>query len=308
MLIPEFPPFRPDAWLSNRHLQTILPLFKRGKKVKYQATKHIVELRDGDRLVIHDDQPDNWITGDRIAILLHGLVGCHGSPYVVRTAAKLRRHGIRTIRVDMRGFGDSTLISRSHLHGGCSPDLDDVIDCVHRHSPLSRISIVGFSIGGNIALKSAGSWGSDPMPCVDSVFAVSPPIDLLRTAWNLRQYGNRIYELYFMKRLKQHLALRRRKVEGLIDNGLNPLPDRLLNFDDEFVAPVLGYSGAKEYYAECSSGPMLKDIAVSTIILTSEDDPIIPFDIYSQFEFIRPHQPRFDETWRAPRIHGPNYP
>ncbi|QEG20256.1 putative hydrolase [Mariniblastus fucicola] len=285
MLIAEFPPFRPDTWLANCHMQTILPLFKRGKRVVYSATKHIVHLRDGDRLVVHDDKPKDWITGDRIVILLHGLVGCHGSPYVVRCADKLTRHGIRTIRVDMRGFGDSTLISHSHLHGGCSPDLDDVIDSVHRHSPLSKISVVGFSIGGNIALKAAGEWGDHPHPNVDSIFAVSPPVDLERTSWNLRQFGNRIYELYFMRRLKSHLALRRRKVKGLKDNGLNPLPDRLLQFDDEFVAPVLGYSGAREYYKVCSSGPQLKNITVPTIILTSEDDPIVPFDIYSDFDF-----------------------
>jgi len=285
MLITEYPPFRPESWLSNCHLQTILPFFKRGKLQPYNATKHVVQLRDGDRLVVHDDQPENWITGDRIAILLHGLVGCHGSPYIVRCADKLRRHGIRTFRVDMRGFGDSTFISRSHLHGGCSPDLDDVIDCVHRHSPLSKMSVIGFSIGANVTLKSAGDWGSNPPAHVDSIYAVSPPIDLERASWNLRQFGNRVYETYFMRRLRSQLAIRRRKVKGLVDNGLNPLPNRLLQFDDEFVAPVLGYSGAKEYYAECSAGPLLKNITVPTIILTSEDDPIVPFDIYHDFEF-----------------------
>ena len=284
MLIAEFPPFRPDTWISNSHVQTILPLFKTGQRLPYKATKYVVHLRDGDRLVVHDDQPEDWITGDRIVILLHGLVGCHRSPYVVRCADKIRRYGIRTIRVDMRGFGDSTLISRSHLHGGCSPDLDDVIDCVHRHSPLSKISVVGFSIGGNIALKSAGEWGQNPPPNVDSVFAVSPPVDLQKTSSNLRQFGNRIYEFYFMRRLRSQLALRRRKVKGLRDNGLNPLPKRLLQFDDEFVAPVLGFSGAREYYDACSSGPLMKNVSVPTIILASRDDPIVPFDVYSEFE------------------------
>ena len=48
---------------------------------------------------------------------------------------------------------------------------------------------------------------------------------------------------------------------------------------------MLGYSGAREYYDVCSSGPLLKNVTVPTIILTSEDDPIVPFEIYSDFEF-----------------------
>jgi len=116
-------------------MQTIAPFFVKGSKSNYTAVKHAVDLFDGDRLVIHDDQPKKWITGDRIAILLHGLVGSHASPCVVRLSDKLRRHGVRTIRVDLRGHGDSKLISRSHIHGGCSQDLESVVDFVHHLSP-----------------------------------------------------------------------------------------------------------------------------------------------------------------------------
>jgi len=112
--------------------------------------------------------------------------------------------------------------------------------------------------------------------------AVSPPVDLLYTSWNLRQYGNRIYEAYFMSRLKQTLRYRRRKVVGLVDNGLNPVPDRLLPFDDQFTAPVWGYDSANDYYADASSVHVLKDVRVPTIILSSQDDPVVPFEMYEK--------------------------
>ena len=284
MLIADYPPFRPNFWLPTGHLQTIAPLFLGGKCTREKADRHIVRLFDGDRLVIHDDKPDNWISGDRIVIVLHGLVGCHGSPSVVRLATKLQRHGIRTVRVDMRGFGDSTYISRSHLNGGCSPDLESVIEFMHQISPLSAISVIGFSIGGNIVLKTAGEWGDVPPRHVDSVVAVSPPVDLSRTMWNLTRFGNRMYERYFMRRLSEQLSLRRRKVRGLIDNGLNPLPDKMVHFDDEFTAPIWGYSGAREYYEQCSSIRVVKDITVPTIVLTSRDDPVIPIDMLRECE------------------------
>lgn len=270
--------------MSSPHVQTLGAFLLRGRTPKYRAIKHIVPLGDGDRLVIHDDEPESWITGDRIAILFHGLCGCHGSPYMARTAEKLKRQGVRTFRVDMRGFGDSALISKSHLHGGYYPDVHSVVAFIHRLSPLSKLSLVGFSVGGNIVMKALGVWGPEAPEYVDSAVTVSPPVDLLHCSWNIRQFGNRIYENYFMKRFKKHLSMRRRRVKGLVDSGVNPLPNRLLHWDDQFTAPCWGYSGAKEYYQDASSGPQLHRVSVPTIILTSQDDPIVPFSMYSRFE------------------------
>jgi len=85
-----------------------------------------------------------------------------------------------------------------------------------------------------------------------------------------------------MSQLKRLLCYRRRKVVGLIDSGINPIPDRLLTFDDQFTAPVWGYSGAEEYYSDASSIHILKDVQVPTIILSSRDDPVVPFEMYEK--------------------------
>ena len=277
MLVAEYPPFRPSQFFTNGFTQTVAASLLRGRQSQYTATKHVVDLFDGDRIVIHDDKPKKWITGDRIAIQLHGLLSNHASPYMVRVSDKLRRHGVRTIRVDLRGFGDSALISRSHINGGCSPDLQSVIDFVHRMSPLSKISLIGFSIGGNIVLKTIGEWGADFPRHVDSAIAVSPPIDLNYTMWNLRRFGNRIYEAYMMGKLSRALTYRRKHVAGLIDNGISPIPNRLLTFDDQFTAPIWGFKDAVEYYEKCSSMRVLGAIEIPTIVLTSQDDPVVPF-------------------------------
>jgi len=280
----DHPPFRPLKIIRLPHFQTIGAFLFRGHRPEYSATKHIVPLADGDRLVIHDDQPENWITGDRIAVLLHGFCGCYESPYMVRLAGKLQRRGIRTIRVDFRGFGDSALISKSHLYAGCSHDVEDVLNYVHhRLSPISKISLVGFSLGGNVLMKLAGEWGERYPAYVDSAVAVSPPVNLIYAAWNIRSRGNRIYEHYFMRRLRSHLTTRRRLVADLVDNGLNPLPSRLAHWDDQFTAPLWGFSGAREYYEKCSSGPWLQHVRVPTILLTAKDDPVVPFDSYDPY-------------------------
>ncbi len=282
-MLADHPPFRPHKLIHLPHFQTVGAFLFPGPRPKYNAVKRIVDMYDGDRLVIHDDQPASWITGDRIAILLHGFCGYHNSPYVHRLADKLQRRGIRTIRVDFRGFGDSALVSKSHLYGGCSHDVEAVVEFMHQLSPVSKISIVGFSVGGNVLMKLAGEWGAEYPRHVDSAVAVSPPVDLVYAAWNIRSRGNRLYEAYFIRRLRAHLTMRRRLVKGLIDNGLSPLPNRLAHWDDQFTAPIWGFSGARDYYEKCSAGPLLKHVQVPTILLSAHDDPVVPFDSYAPF-------------------------
>ncbi len=264
-------------------MQTISGFVLPGKMSAYSARQTIVTLSDGDRIVIHDDQPGSWREGDRIAILIHGFCGSHESASMRRTSDKFCGDGIRTIRVDMRGFGSSALISRSHSHAGSSRDIEDVVRFVHQQSPESSISLLGFSLGGNVLLKTLGEWGASPPRCVDSAFAVSPPIDLVHSSANLTRGGNRLVDRFFMRQLSQLLFYRRRHVEGLVDPGLNPIPNRLIHFDDQFVAPVLGLRGAREYYETCSAGPLMDKINVPTIVLAAVDDPIVPYAMYSQF-------------------------
>lgn len=278
----DYPKLRPAVWANNGHLQTLASFFLRSKKSTRVQTKHVVQLSDGDRLVIHDDIAKSWITGDRVAILVHGLCGCHDSPCIRRIALRLRRHGVRTIRIDMRGVGDSTLISRGHLHAGRSDDLLDVVAKVNQLTPLSKISLIGFSLGANIVLKLLAELPFDHLTNIDSGIAVSPPIDLEYCSANLRSRGNRLYDHYFVSRLTKTVTMRRRKVMNLVDNGLNPMPDRLLDFDDQFAGPVNGFAGAREYYNKCSSAKLLNQIYLPTIIVAAKDDPVIPFDMFDQ--------------------------
>lgn len=283
MFIADFPPFRPFQFLGNRHIQTIASFLAPVGPSKNPTQRYVVTTPDGDVVVIHDNIPKNWITGDRIAILVHGLGGSHRSTYVRRLAQKLRREGFRTIRIDQRGVGDAETLSRGHAHAAAVDDLAAVIAAVHEMSPLSPLTLIGFSLGGNLVLNLIGRWGHGHPDYVDSAIAVAPPIDLLYCTGHLRQWGNRCYDAYFCARLRWSVQRRRQLVADLIDNGLAPLPNRLVHFDDQFIAPVAGFSGANEYYRVASSGPVLRNIELPTLVVAAEDDPLVPFDVFHQW-------------------------
>jgi predicted alpha/beta-fold hydrolase len=175
------------------------------------------------------------------------------------------------------------LVSRSHLYGGCSHDVESVVRHLHELSPESNISLVGFSIGGNVLMKLLGEWGENFPDFIDSAVAVAPPVDLVYASWNLRRMGNRIYEANFVSSLKRTMSKRRRLVAGLLDTGMSPLPNRLMDWDERLTAPVWGFSDATDYYQKSSAGPLLKNIHVPSLMIWSKDDPIVPHDSYHRF-------------------------
>jgi hypothetical protein len=60
------------------------------------------------------------------------------------------------------------------------------------------------------------------------------------------------------------------------------MPRRLREFDDLYTAPLSGFSGVREYYSRASSAPYLASIRVPTLIITAEDDPVVPVSMFER--------------------------
>src|SRR5262245_48609747 len=112
--------FRPLPLLGNAHVQTLLGHFLAARLPSLPARARAIPLPDGDRLVLHDSVPPNWRPGDRVALLVHGLGGCHRSGTVRRLAALLLPARLRVVRLDLRGAGRGAALARRTYYGGCS--------------------------------------------------------------------------------------------------------------------------------------------------------------------------------------------
>jgi hypothetical protein len=114
---------------------------------------------------------------------------------------------------------------------------------------VSRIALVGFSMGGNLVLKTAGEWGTEAPPEFRAVVAVCPAMDLAASADALHLPGNRIYEAYFMHKLRRRFRDKAKLFPGQFDvtrlRGLRSLRQ----FDDKITAFYCGFEGAVDYYA-----------------------------------------------------------
>ena len=282
MSTPGFPLFRPHPLLFHGHLQTLPAFFCAGADYPYAARQHQVELEDKDRIVLHDDCPGRWQPSDRSALLIHGLGGSYRSPYLVRIAARLNQHGVRTFRMDLRGCGAGAGLARRPYHAGQSDDVAAALRYLAEVCPQSPTALVGFSLGGNLALKLLGEGGPRPPGNLDRTMAICPPIDLAAAVGSLDKLLNRYYDRYFVRRLLRQASKNKALRPDAPALDFPHRPRRLYEFDDLYTAPVCGFGRADNYYQRCSSLHLVGNIKVPTLVLAARDDPMIPVALFER--------------------------
>jgi len=287
MSLPEIPPFAPHRLFRGGHAQTIAGVYLPSKRFAYSAHRHCIELDDGDQIVLHEDRPTAWTDGDRIALLIHGLGGCHGSPYMARIAAKLSARGVRVFRKDLRGWGAGAKTARQPFHAARTADIAAALQSIHENSPASPVALVGFSLGANMILRLLGDVAGGPkLPAsVDRALAVAPPIDLMRCCRNLARGFGRVYDRNYARFLWNHVRARRDVVPEFAAALSARRPQGIYDFDARFTAPLSGFESVEHYYNAASSVSVLSQIKTPTLILSAVDDPIVPGRVLEEATF-----------------------
>jgi predicted alpha/beta-fold hydrolase len=267
--------FCPLPLLGNAHLQTVLASWLPVRGAPVADRRHEVVLPDGDRLLLHDHEPPGWRPGDAAVLLVHGLGGSARSGYMLRLTRLLLPHGVRVVRMDLRGSGEGVALARGSYNAACSDDVRAVAEEIGRWAPESPLALVGFSLGGNVVLKLAGEATDRPLPNLARVAAVAPPIDLVGCSEVLGWRRNVLYNLHFVRGLLAQLRQQRRHFPDLPVVRF-PRWLSLLTFDELYTAPRGGFASALDYYRRASALPLIPRIQVPALILTARDDPFIP--------------------------------
>jgi len=273
-----FPEFQSHPLLPGGHLQTLAGAYLPGLTDVYRAVPHRLDLADGDAVVLHEDGDADWTNGDPLLLLVHGLAGCHLSPYMVRIASKASHSGWRAVRMDLRNCGAASGLAALPYHAGRSEDILAGVRFLVERYPQSPIALVGFSLSGNMVLKLAGECGTDLPEQLRCVVAVNPPIDLAASTRRLSRPVNRLYDRHFVRLLCRQLDRSPRLSPEFAQRIRSVRPRRLWDFDDRFTAPASGFDGADDYYACASAQRVVGGIGRPTLVLTARDDPLIPVE------------------------------
>lgn len=278
--------FLPPVHLRGSYTQTILASARiravGTNAMKEAAQEMVIDAGDGVRLQgFYSPQRKEPPLG--LVILLHGWEGSAESTYIRHSGRFFYEHGYAVFRLNFRDHGDS-----HHLNEGIfySVLLDEVFNAVRKATSLpggDRSFLMGFSLGGNFALRIARKCRQEPIGSLRHIISVSPAInpssatDAIDSSPLLRRY--------FLMKWKRSL---KRKQD---------LYPQLYGFDDmlrmgnlrELTGVLLrrysSYQDPEVYFREYQiTTETLSHIDVPTTIIASRDDPAIPVRDFSGLE------------------------
>jgi len=209
-------------------------------------------------------------------LALHGLEGSSNVHYMRGLADKAWRKGWNAVLLNQRNCGGTEHLTPGLYHSGLTADPRTVIQSLARTDALRRFGVVGYSLGGNLAMKPAGELPDTPDLPVVAVAAICPTIDLDRCVRAIERRINIPYQFNFVRNLKARM---RRKVAhwpGTFDLGPLDRVWTIRTFDDVYTAPYHGFGDAANYYHRASALRVIDRIAVPAMIVAAADDPFVP--------------------------------
>jgi len=287
--------FVPRRHLSGGHVQTLASFFLRRRIALPPGETRQVEVEPGVRVLCHchwQADRQNALT----VIIIHGREGSSDSQYIQGIVAKGMAVGMNVVRMNQRNCGGIDAISPTLYHSGRSQDISAVARHLIEQDHISRLALAGFSMGGNLVLKLAGEWGREGPPQFCAVAAVCPAMDLAASADALHLLSNRLYEYYFVWKLRRRLRDKARLFPAIFDTSRLRGVASLRDFDDKITAYYSGFVGAADYYARAAAANVVERIAVPTLILHAANDPFIRIIPETRRKILANPNIRFVET------------
>jgi uncharacterized protein len=272
--------YRSPAGLRNPHLQSILassPLRRRllGSPVRalLAASRPEIIACDDARLLGFHAPAVGESRG--LVVFLHGWEGCADSHYVLSAAARVRAAGFDTFRLNFRDHGGTASLNEELFHSCRLEEVLQAVGVVVRRRPAQPAWLVGYSLGGNFALRVAARA---PQAGVElaGVMALCPVLSPHSTMDALES-GPWFYRRHFLNRWRRSLQAKADAFPHRYAFGDLRRLGTLTATTDFFVRNYTAYADLDSYLSGYAiTGNVLAGLRVPSMLIAAEDDPVIP--------------------------------
>ena len=158
--------FNPPFYLRSTFAQTLLASNKLstwGKNAMLDCAKEVILNPIGDVKLqgFYSPQPNGGAKG--VFMLLHGWEGSVNSAYVLRTGRFLYENGFSVFRLNYRDHGDTHQLNRGLFYASLLDEVFGAVRSVSQYESGLPFYLVGFSMGGNFALRVARKCTESPI-------------------------------------------------------------------------------------------------------------------------------------------------
>ena len=272
-------PYR--AWPGGGDFQTVVARYWPASidEARWPTQERYFDTEPGVRVLAKvNDQG-----GRRTLLCVHGLTSCAEARYMLTLAGLALGRGWNVVRLNVRNCGGTEALCPTLYHSGLTADLRHVVEQLAER----ELYVLGFSMGGNMALKLAGEWGDAAPAHVRGLCGISVPIRLADCSRRIGERRNFIYEVRFLRQLRSTLDTKKKLMPERFAHVDGDHCESIWEFDDKVTAAAFGFQDANDYYAQASAAGYLERVRLPALLIQAEDDPFIPFRVYEDGVFER---------------------
>ena len=207
-------------------------------------------------------------------IFFPGWLGHKDSKYLIPIAHLLHINNFDIIRIHPMDHGDTEHLNKDFFRATDIQTLIEAVKFIGNKYQNNEIHLIGFSLGGNIALRISAC---ESINFLKSTVVISPVIDpeismraMDNTSWILKKY--------FVNKWRR--SLRRKMRLHNISNLEEPLKyNNLEKMTEFFTKNFSPHSDVKELFSRYAiTQVIINNIKNNTLIYSSVDDPCVPIE------------------------------
>lgn len=272
--------FTPPRLLRNRHLQSILAstgprkllIKQQARQLRAHSTTELLHCSDGVRL--QGEYAAHQQPAKALVIMIHGWEGSSDSLYLQSAGATLFAAGFDIFRLNLRDHGPTHHLNKALFNSTLLQEVYDAIALVQSKYPHQKNYLLGFSLGGNFALRACADEDQQGFK-LDHTVAICPVINPANTMQNLNDNAA-LYHYYFRRKWAKSLKKKLQYYPELdYSEQLRGLVT-LQQMNDYFVPRHTHYKNSHQYLMGYAvTADRLASVSSPCHIISSEDDPVI---------------------------------
>ena len=272
--------FKPPLLLKNPTLQSVLASSKirlRGDNPMVQASQErILEVNQGVRLAAALSRQAGG-QGKGLVILMHGWEGSQDSTYILLTGRALFRRGYDVLRLNFRDHGGTHHLNQGIFRAFLLEEVYQAVGEAAAWRPEQPVFVVGFSMGGNFALRVARECASRPIANLLHVVGVSPLLDPDKATSSIDEHP--LFRRYFLRKWRRSLQTKQSLFPESYDFESALTHKTIRGITDALVSYLAPYNTTREYFLSYTlAGDDLAGVRVPVTLIAAQDDPVIPFE------------------------------